>query len=85
MVNPIDFGGHSSKVKVMMGIIDKCGVHGDATLCIVIFFFVPPVHRGYILFLCPRHKMAGAYSVTPFRHSGFSFRSFSLSYFEIFE
>ena len=22
-----------------------------------------------ILFLCPRHKMAGAYSVTPFRHS----------------
>ena len=38
MVNPIDFGGHSSKVKLMMGIIDKCGVHGDTTLCIVIFF-----------------------------------------------
>ena len=37
MVNPIDFGGHSSKVKVMMGIIDKCGVRGDATLCIFIF------------------------------------------------
>ena len=32
MVNPIDFGGHSSKV-----IIDKCGVRGDATLCVVIF------------------------------------------------
>ena len=31
MVNPIDFGGHSSKVKVTMGIIDKCGVRGDAT------------------------------------------------------
>ena len=37
MINPIDFGGHSSKVKVMMGIIDKCGVRWDATLCIVIF------------------------------------------------
>ena len=36
MVNPIDFGGHSSKVKVMMGIIDICWVRGDATLCIVI-------------------------------------------------
>ena len=39
MVNPIDFGDHSSKVKVMMGIIDKCGVRGDATLCVVIFPF----------------------------------------------
>ena len=37
MVNPIDFGGHNSKVKVIMGIIDKCGVGGVATLCIVIF------------------------------------------------
>ena len=37
MVTPIDFGGHSSKEKVMMGIIDKCGVRGDATLCVVIF------------------------------------------------
>ena len=31
MVNPIDFGGQSSKVKVTMGIIDKFGVRGDAT------------------------------------------------------
>ena len=38
MVNPIDFGGHSSKVNVTMGIIDKCGMCGDATLCVVIFF-----------------------------------------------
>ena len=37
MVNPIDFGGHSSKVKVTMVIIDKCGVRGDASLCVVIF------------------------------------------------
>ena len=37
MVNPFDFGGHSSKVNVTMGIIDKCGVRGDATLCVVIF------------------------------------------------
>ena len=35
MVNPIHFEGHSSKVKVTMGIIDKCGVRGDATLCVV--------------------------------------------------
>ena len=35
MVNRIDFGGHSSKVTT--GIIDKCGVRGDATLCVVIF------------------------------------------------
>ena len=40
MVNPIDFGGHSSKVKVMMGIIDKCGMREDATLCIVIYYNV---------------------------------------------
>ena len=40
VVKPIDFGGHSLKVKVTMGIIDKCGVHGDATLCVVIFYFV---------------------------------------------
>ena len=40
MVNPIDFGGHSSKVKVTMGIIDKCRVCGDATLCVVIFHFI---------------------------------------------
>ena len=37
MVNPIDFGGHSSNVKVTMEIIDKLGVRGDATLCVVIF------------------------------------------------
>ena len=37
MVNPIDFGGHSSKVKVRVVIIDKCGVRGDAKLCVVIF------------------------------------------------
>ena len=36
MVNP-RFGCHSSKVKVRMGIFDKCGVRGDATLCVVIF------------------------------------------------
>ena len=30
MINPIDFGGHSSKVNVTMGIIDKCGVRGSA-------------------------------------------------------
>ena len=39
MVNPIDFGGHSSNVKVTMGIIDKFGVRGDATLCVVIFVY----------------------------------------------
>ena len=39
VVNLIDFGGHSSKVKVTMGIIDKCGVRGDATLCVVMFTF----------------------------------------------
>ena len=37
MVNPFDFGGHSSKVNVTKGIIDKCWVRGDATLCVVIF------------------------------------------------
>ena len=40
MVNPIGFGGHSSKVNVMIGIIDKCGVRGDATLCVVIFYLL---------------------------------------------
>ena len=39
MVTPIDFGGHSSKVKVTMG-IDKCGVRGDARLCVVMVPFL---------------------------------------------
>ena len=39
-MNSIDFGGYRSKVKVTMGIIDKCGVRGDATLCVVIFVIV---------------------------------------------
>ena len=41
MVNPIDFGGHSSNVKVTMGIIHKCGVRGDAMLYVVLFFKRP--------------------------------------------
>ena len=36
-MNFIDFGGHRSKLKVMIGIIDKCGMRWDATLCVVIF------------------------------------------------
>ena len=36
-MNSIDFGGNRSKLKVTMGIIDKCGVLGDATFCVVIF------------------------------------------------
>ena len=35
----IDFEGYRSKEKVTMGIIDKCGVRGDATLCVVIFLY----------------------------------------------
>ena len=37
MVNPIDLEVTVQRVKVTMGIIDKCGVRGDATLCVVIF------------------------------------------------
>ena len=40
MVNPIDCRGHSSKVNVTIGIIDKCEMRGYATLCFVIFHFV---------------------------------------------
>ena len=40
MVNLIDFAGHSSKVKATMGIIGKCGVFGDAMLCVVIFKYI---------------------------------------------
>ena len=36
-MNSIDFGSHKSEVKATMGIIYKCGVRGDATLCVVIF------------------------------------------------
>ena len=39
MVNSIDFGGHMSDVKATMGFIYKCGVRGDATLCVFIFIF----------------------------------------------
>ena len=51
MVNSIDFGGHSLKVKVMMGIIDKCGVRGDATLCVVIFK-LEYFHVSIVIFVC---------------------------------
>ena len=36
------FGGQRSQLKVRIGIIDKCGVRGDATLCVVIFKFSFP-------------------------------------------
>ena len=39
-MNCIEFGGHRSEVKVIKGIIDKCGVRGDATLCVVIFMWI---------------------------------------------
>ena len=32
-----------------MGIIDKCGVRGDATLCIVIFIHVPHLNPVILL------------------------------------
>ena len=38
-------------MKVTMGIIDKCGVRGDATLCVVIFmcnFHVFKWKKAYI-------------------------------------
>ena len=38
-MNSIDFGGHRSDVKAMIAIIYKCGVRGDATLCVVVFIF----------------------------------------------
>ena len=47
MVNPTYFGGHSSKVKVTLVIIDKCEVRGDATLCVVIFNLL--YYAGFIL------------------------------------
>ena len=49
MVNPIALRGHSSKGKVTMGIIDKYGVRGDATLCIVIFLSPPNSVGGDIV------------------------------------
>ena len=33
----INFGGHRSKVKVTMSIIDNCWLRGDAALCVVTF------------------------------------------------
>ena len=56
-MNSIDFGGYRSKVKVMMGIIDKCGVRGDATLCFVKFYIkadmksYTPLETAAIVFL----------------------------------
>ena len=44
-MNLMDIGGHRSKVKVMMDIIDKCWVRGDATVCVVIFYFFERVTR----------------------------------------
>ena len=46
MGNPIDL-----EVKVTMGIIDKCGVRGDATLCVVIF------RTSFLLFEGAKHFM----------------------------
>ena len=52
-VNPIDL--EVTVHRVTMGIIDKCGVRGDATLCVVIFitnidlqsYFSVTVHYCY--------------------------------------
>ena len=62
MVTPIDFEGHSSKVEVTMGIIDKSGVRGDATLCVVIFFLFNTMR--YIL--CTMYAYFGNFSYTNF-------------------
>ena len=51
MVNPIVFEGHSSNVKVTMGIIDKFGVRGDATLCVVIFFYILRTQCKFLLYI----------------------------------
>ena len=57
MVNPIDFGGHCSKVKVTIVTIDKCGVRGDATLCVAIFIYrieeSPLKYRNSFKKFCP--------------------------------
>ena len=39
-MSSIDFGGYMSKGKVTIGIIDKCGVRSDASLCVIFFFRV---------------------------------------------
>ena len=51
---PYYIGGHSSKVKVTMGIIDKCGVGGDTTLCVVYLTFL-------LRYSCPRYSCAMCY------------------------
>ena len=38
----------------MMGIIDKCGVRGDATLCVVIFYI-------YYIFITFQSLLCGYY------------------------
>ena len=58
-MNSIDFGCYRSKVKVTMCIIDKCGVRGDATLCIVIFQNMNqsntlPVHKHIVFHVVMR-------------------------------
>ena len=50
-MNSIDFGCYRSKVKVTMTmcIIDKCGVRGDATLCVVIFYILVWLNEFYTI------------------------------------
>ena len=46
-MNSIDFRVHRAKVKVRMGIIDKCGVRGDAMICIVISYLLIYMMNGH--------------------------------------
>ena len=52
-INHIDFGGHGSKFKVTVGIIEYCWVRGKAMLCVVIFLHPHPFIWGSVL-LCLR-------------------------------
>ena len=67
-MNSIDFGGYTvrSKVKFMMGIIDKCGMHRDATLCVDIFF-------SYYVSERPNYSL-----ILPFTQIQFSWVFFSI-------
>ena len=56
-MNPIDFEGQRSKVKVTMVIIDKCGMRGDATLCVVIFHFVTVILPSLSMIILSFHNL----------------------------
>ena len=80
MANPIDLEVTVQRRRsgwVSSTNVGCAGMLRFALLYLILKFYTVLVTSHYMKnFLCPHYEMAGTYSVTPFRNSGFSFCAF---------